>query len=355
TVVVTGQDPRDVFVEPVEDSEEVLIDFTNNGDPFYSVLKTADLEEISAVGNIINYTITVTHLATFAISNVNAIDELISLILVGGDDNANDKLDIGEIWIYTGSYSVTEEVISGYGVDSAGIVDNDGDVDNTVNITGEDPSGTVLGPISDSIFVIIHIPPIAEDDLDETEANIPIDIDILANDSGADGTIDPNTVTIVSLPDNGTVVINFDGSVLYTPDLDFIGDDNFTYEVCDNHGLCDTAVVTVIVAGVLGVEFVIPEGFSPNSDGVHDVFYINGLVNLYPDYNMIIYNRWGVVVYEYKHNGSPQSEPIWWDGYSRGRMTLGSGKQAPVGTYFYTLYFNKNNLKPLAGFVYLNR
>ncbi|MBG7631140.1 MAG: gliding motility-associated C-terminal domain-containing protein, partial [Bacteroidetes bacterium] len=66
-------------------------------------------------------------------------------------------------------------------------------------------------------------------------------------------------------------------------------------------------------------------------------------------------NRWGNVVYDYKHNGNPLSEPIWWDGYSTGRMTLNSDKQVPVGTYFYSLYYNKDDAKPRSGYVYLNR
>jgi len=78
-------------------------------------------------------------------------------------------------------------------------------------------------------------------------------------------------------------------------------------------------------------------------------------VNLFPDFNIAIYNRWGVVVYNYRHNGNPELEPIWWDGISRGRMTLGSSKEAPVGTYFYTLYFNKDGLGPRSGYLYLNR
>ncbi|MBE0423416.1 MAG: gliding motility-associated C-terminal domain-containing protein, partial [Lutibacter sp.] len=126
------------------------------------------------------------------------------------------------------------------------------------------------------------------------------------------------------------------------------------YEVCDNDGLCDTATVSVIVAGVLAAELIIPQGFSPNDDGVHDEFDVEGLANLYPDFNMVIYNRWGIIVYDYTHNGNPLSEPIWWDGYSRGRMTLGNG-QAPVGTYFYTIYFNKDGAKPRSGYLYLNR
>jgi len=69
----------------------------------------------------------------------------------------------------------------------------------------------------------------------------------------------------------------------------------------------------------------------------------------------VIFNRWGIVVYEYTHNGSTDKFDVdWWDGYSGGRMTLGN-KQAPVGTYFYILNFNKDDLKPRSGYLYLNR
>ena len=215
------------------------------------------------------------------------------------------------------------------------------------NGSSDEVTGTV------TLYFLLTL--VVEDDFAETESNIPIDIDILENDFDIDGTIDLNSLIILNDPENGMVTINSDGSVTYTPDLDFIGEDTFTYEVCDNSGLCNTAEVTVVVAGVLGAELNIPEGFSPNGDGVHDVFEIKGLSNLYPDFELQIYNRWGNVVYDYKHNGNPLTEPIWWDGYSNGRMTINSSSQVPAGTYFYTLYFNKDNAKPRAGYVYLNK
>jgi hypothetical protein len=51
----------------------------------------------------------------------------------------------------------------------------------------------------------------------------------------------------VTQPANGSVVVNADGSVTYTPDGDFSGTDTFTYTVCDPDGLCDTGTVTVTV------------------------------------------------------------------------------------------------------------
>ena len=46
---------------------------------------------------------------------------------------------------------------------------------------------------------------------------------------------------------NGTVVINSDGTLTYTPDPNYCGTDLITYTICDTTGLCDTGIVTVEV------------------------------------------------------------------------------------------------------------
>lgn len=224
--------------------------------------------------------------------------------------------------------------------------------DYTVTVTNSDGSSTT--EIA-TVMVTVFLSPFAIDDEAVTDANIPIEIDVLSNDYDEDGTIDLSSVEIVSDPLNGTVDINTDGTMAYTPDFDFIGDDIFEYQICDNDGLCSTAVVTIIVKGVLEGKFNIPQGFSPNGDGVHDVFYINGLSNFYPNFQIQIFNRWGNVVYEYTHNGNPLTEPKWWDGSSSGRGTISRDKQLPVGTYFYVLNLNKGSEKPKTGYIYLNK
>ncbi len=91
--------------------------------------------------------------------------------------------------------------------------------------------------------------PIANNDTSTTDAGEPVDIVVLSNDFDPD--MDPITVTPGSAtdPENGEVVINPDGTITYTPDEDFIGEDTFTYEICDNGtpALCDTATVTITV------------------------------------------------------------------------------------------------------------
>lgn len=98
----------------------------------------------------------------------------------------------------------------------------------------------------------------------------------------------------------------------------------------------------------------IPEGFTPNGDGINDVFEIEHLQVLYPNFSMEIVNRYGNIVYKYKHNGDKFKTPLWWDGYSTGRLNV-SGEMLPTGTYFYTIYFNNNERKPQTGWIYLKK
>ncbi|WP_298365027.1 gliding motility-associated C-terminal domain-containing protein [uncultured Lutibacter sp.] len=102
------------------------------------------------------------------------------------------------------------------------------------------------------------------------------------------------------------------------------------------------------------VPLTIPEGFTPNGDGINDVFEIEFLEVLYPNFGMEIINRYGNKVYEYKHSGNPYQTPEWWDGYSTGRWNF-SSDMLPAGTYFYTIYFNNDERKPQTGWIYLRK
>ena len=86
--------------------------------------------------------------------------------------------------------------------------------------------------------------PVAEDDIAQTLPNTLVEIDVLDNDSDADG--DPLTLSIVTPPSNGTAEVD-DDDIDYTPDDGFEGTDTFTYQVDDGNGGVDTATVTVTV------------------------------------------------------------------------------------------------------------
>jgi hypothetical protein len=88
-------------------------------------------------------------------------------------------------------------------------------------------------------------PPVAAADSAATDADTPVTIPVLANDSDPDG--HPLKINAVTQPANGMVVINPDKTVTYTPAPGFTGSDGFTYTVGDGRGGTAQGTVTVTV------------------------------------------------------------------------------------------------------------
>jgi len=90
---------------------------------------------------------------------------------------------------------------------------------------------------------------------------------LLANDTDANG--DPLSVqpTPSPSPAHGVVTLNADGSFSYTPTANYYGADTFGYTVCDPI-LCDTATVTITLAGVEDFPVAVDDSYSPSEDTV---------------------------------------------------------------------------------------
>ena len=91
---------------------------------------------------------------------------------------------------------------------------------------------------------------LAVDDINDTFVDLPVSGSVATNDENPDGPIGTEVFTLVSGPVNGgTLVFNPDGSYTYTPAPGYVGEDTFTYQVCDGGSpvACDTAVVTIEV------------------------------------------------------------------------------------------------------------
>ncbi len=78
---------------------------------------------------------------------------------------------------------------------------------------------------------------------------------VLANDSDADGTLNVGSVKITKSPNKGgSVTVNANGTVSYTPARSYSGTESFSYTVKDNGGATsNTASVTVTVAPATAV------------------------------------------------------------------------------------------------------
>ncbi len=90
----------------------------------------------------------------------------------------------------------------------------------------------------------------------------------------------------------------------------------------------------------------IPQVFTPNHDGFNDWFNIQGLYTIFENHKLLIYNRWGTLIFE-GNNDLP------WDGKANKGIS-NQGNLVPVGTYFYVLYLNDSNYKTMTGYVYVN-
>lgn len=89
--------------------------------------------------------------------------------------------------------------------------------------------------------------PIAAPDRATTFEDTPVRIPVLANDEDWDERLDPATLRIVVSPQNGSAVVNGDGTVTYTPDAGYTGTDTFSYVFSDQDGFTAGALVTVEV------------------------------------------------------------------------------------------------------------
>lgn len=110
-----------------------------------------------------------------------------------------------------------------------------------------------LACVSATVFIAVgqeNDPPIAQDDTASTAEDIPVLIDVAANDSDVDLNLDPTTVVVVDEPQDGTLTDKGDGSFEYTPHLNFNGADSFTYNIFDTDGLWALATVNIDVTAV---------------------------------------------------------------------------------------------------------
>lgn len=116
----------------------------------------------------------------------------------------------------------------------------------TIVVTASDGRG---GTVSTAFtWSVANPPPVANNDgpVAATE-DTPQTIDVLANDTDPDN--DPLSV-VSATAGNGTVTINPDGTIRYTPAANFNGTDTIVYRISDGNGGFSTATVTVNVAPV---------------------------------------------------------------------------------------------------------
>ena len=107
--------------------------------------------------------------------------------------------------------------------------------------------GSSTATVSLTINAVNDAPDVVNDSTTMTE-DTAITFDVLSNDSDIEN--DTLVVNSVTQGTNGSVVVNPDGTLTYTPDANFNGTDSVTYTVSDGNGGSSTATVNVTVGAI---------------------------------------------------------------------------------------------------------
>lgn len=91
------------------------------------------------------------------------------------------------------------------------------------------------------------------------------------------------------------------------------------------------------------------EGFSPDGDGINDVWVIEGIDN-FPNNEVQVFNRWGNRVFRVE---GYNNQEVAWGSQSTLGLVVGQS-QVPGGTYFYLIDL-RNGKQPLSGYIIVNR
>ncbi|MEP3205437.1 MAG: gliding motility-associated C-terminal domain-containing protein, partial [Gilvibacter sp.] len=345
-------------------------------------------------GETIEYTFTVINTGNVPLANVVVIDPMLGGEIPGpdsGDTNGDGLLDVDETWIYTATYVLTLEDVE------------NGIVINQAEVFADTPDGIEVSDLSDeSSFT--------EDDPTETElcqqASMSVTKVGVFNDDNGDGQPQVGETITYTFVVTNTGNVTIYGIIITDPLVEVTGgpidlgpgeidDSTFTATYAlteadieegqvinqafasgtddngnevrddsddpndptdhDNNGDGEPDDPTVVILPeVLSAVFEIFNGVTPDGDGVNDFFRIVGIQD-FPDNNMQIFNRWGVLVYETEGYGGSDGETNVFRGKSEGRVTIKDSNLLPTGTYYYVLKrFVGGEVINNSGYLYVN-
>jgi gliding motility-associated-like protein len=190
----------------------------------------------------------------------------------------------------------------------------------------------------DDVVVTYFFAPQAFDD--ETSVDFGGDVEFNVTDN--DQIPGDYSIEILSGPSEGTYEFTPDGVISYQANINFIGQDVITYELCTVD--CEDCSIANLVINVgSNAQCVAPSMITPNGDGMNDSFIVPCLSDKskVPTNTISIFNQWGDEVY----HASPYNND--WEGTF-------AGEDLPAGTFFYILDLHDGQ-EPMTGFFVIQR
>lgn len=190
-----------------------------------------------------------------------------------------------------------------------------------------------LGCISskDSITLSVYTP--------STSANAGKSATLCVNDKLQLGTNDVNAYSTYTW--QPTQYLN----CYYCPQPMATAQSNITYTLSRQE--CSSTSSSTIDIYIDNCELLLPQGFSPNNDGINDDLLIN--LPFTTEAKLTVFNRWGNVLFEQNSTTQgtnvqyPLSLQLNWDGKAQKGIMIEKGKIVPSGTYFYLIEATHND------------
>ncbi|MDX1802433.1 MAG: Ig-like domain-containing protein [Alcanivorax sp.] len=189
-----------------------------------------------ASSNVANVSVTVTAVNDAPVANPDTVvvtgTSPVDINVTGNDSDVDSPLA-------TATIEVTQSPAAGAVAINGGLIrytpPSSGAVNDSFQYRLHDSGGAVSAPAQVTITTsAANQAPLAANDSATVDQNSSVLIDVLANDSDADGSLDAGTLNL-TVPGHGSAVVEA-GKVRYTPDAQYHGADSFSYQVADNLG-----------------------------------------------------------------------------------------------------------------------
>jgi hypothetical protein len=172
-------------------------------------------------------------------------DQPVAINVTANDGDPDGSVDAASVTVVDAPSWGSVSIDSGGGATYTPVLNFHGT--DAFTYTAKDDDGQLSNEATVSITVRdVNDPPVAVQDEVGGQQDTSIEIDVVENDRDLDGSLDRSTVAVVTHPAHGSVTVTAPGIALYTPEAHYVGDDVFTYTVCDDDGALSNEAAVII-------------------------------------------------------------------------------------------------------------
>ena len=291
-----------------------------NGNPYQKGIHTAYYSVVDSALNTATCSYNVI-IVDAQIPNVDCITDTTIILNASCEYEMENFLIISSIFDNCGLDSVAQNPLIGSILDSNFTITL-----SAYDSTGNSNSCQINVNLIDTVSPVVICP-------DNQSVNLSTDCEYRVEDFESD----------LAVYDNCGIISSVTQFPSYDSIFDFIGIDTIRFVVSDDFGNLNTCQFLIEIQNNPIYDcskIFIPTVFSPDGDGINDVFNVVGLELL--DFEIVIYNRWGSMVYKGDVNQGG------WDGKFE-------GVDVPTGTYVYMLIDTFNDVVEKEGTISLVR